>query len=374
MRWSNLHILGVGAALGELVPLTEREPDALLTRQRSVSIATGASGVDLAVRAGRAALASTAMTTQGPLPVPGLHFHSAIWRGSRGIDFWSRASYVRTRLGLPAGPGISTELNAMSNSLIGGIDLSARILHSSPDISTILLTGGETFGAPAFDHLTTDRGIVYGDGGSALVLGRHAGIARVLAISSWTDPTLEGLHRGGARFLPPGTTEVGIEKVRTRKAHYIDAVGADSILRRTNTGISEVMTSALAEAELELDDLAWVLPPFYGHHLLQTQCLQPLGLSEERTLKDAGDQWGHLGPNDQIVGMTHLLAHRAVSPGDHLALLGIGIGMTWTCVIVQINQVPAEMAHLAPPLRWPWHPPHTNAGSPRSQRNYQEMP
>src|SRR5207248_1073873 len=149
MRWKNLHLRGIGAALGELTPV-----DALTTTeqcgessQRAVSIARDATGMDLAVRAGRAALASLAMTTDGPLPVPDLHFHAAIWRGSRGLDFWSRAAYVRARLGLPAGPGIATEMNAMSNSIVGGIDLSARVLAGSPDINLIILTGGETFGA-----------------------------------------------------------------------------------------------------------------------------------------------------------------------------------------------------------------------------------
>ncbi|WP_410595382.1 3-oxoacyl-[acyl-carrier-protein] synthase III C-terminal domain-containing protein [Amycolatopsis sp. lyj-23] len=332
------------------------------TSQRAVSIARGSTGMDLAVRAGRNALASMAITTTGPLPVPDLHFHAAIWRGSRGIDFWSRAAYVRSRLGLPAGRGIATELNAMSNSLVGGIDISARVLAGSPDLDTVLLTGGETFGPPAFDHLTADHGIAYGDGGSALILGRHPGLAHILATSSYTDPTLEQLHRGNHRFAPAGSTELGIERIRERKRQYTDAVGAASVARRNQDGVRAVIDEALRDADLDLDQIRWVLLPHYGRHLLDTHCLQPLGITADRTLCHAGDQWGHIGPNDQIIGLTHLLTRGAVAPGDHVALLGIGIGMTWTAAILRIDATPSGLSVLAPPLRWPWRIP---ADAPR---------
>ncbi|QKV74237.1 3-oxoacyl-[acyl-carrier-protein] synthase III C-terminal domain-containing protein [Amycolatopsis sp. Hca4] len=357
MRWKNLHLRGVGAALGELVAADDLDSARTLrdaTSQRAVSIASGSTGMDLAVRAGRNALASMAMTAIGALPVPDLHFHAAIWRGSRGIDFWSRAAYVRSRLGLPAGRGIATELNAMSNSLVGGIDISARVLAGSPDLDTVLLTGGETFGPPAFDHLTADHGIAYGDGGSALILGRHPGLAHILATSSYTDPTLEQLHRGNDRFAPAGSTELGIERVRERKRQYTDAVGAASVARRNQEGVRTVIDEALGDADVGLDQLRWVLLPHYGRHLLDTHCLQPLGITADRTLCHAGDQWGHIGPNDQIIGLTHLITRGAVAPGDHVALLGIGIGMTWTAAILRIDAVPPGLSGLAPPLRWPW--------------------
>ncbi|WP_370964995.1 3-oxoacyl-[acyl-carrier-protein] synthase III C-terminal domain-containing protein [Amycolatopsis sp. cg9] len=360
VRWQNLHLRGIGAALGEIVAVDHLESGRTLhgsTSQRAVSIARGSTGMDLAVRAGRNALASMAVTTTGPLPVPELHFHAAIWRGSRGIDFWSRAAYVRTRLGLPGGRGITSELNAMSNSLVGGIDISARVLAGSPDLDTVLLTGGETFGPPAFDHLAADHGIAYGDGGSALILGRHPGLAHILATSSYTDPTLEQLHRGNHRFLPAGTTELGIERIRERKRQYTDAVGAASVTRRNHDGVRAVMDEALRDAGLQLDQLRWILLPHYGRHLLDTHCLQPLGITAERTLCHAGDQWGHIGPNDQIVGLAHLLTRGAVVPADHVALLGIGIGMTWTAAILRIDTVPPDLSALAPPLRWPWRAP-----------------
>ncbi|WIV60614.1 3-oxoacyl-[acyl-carrier-protein] synthase III C-terminal domain-containing protein [Amycolatopsis nalaikhensis] len=100
-----------------------------------------------------------------------------------------------------------------------------------------------------------------------------------------------------------------------------------------------------------------MLLPHYGRHLLDSHCLQPLGITDDLTLCHAGDQWGHIGPNDQIVGLAHLLTRGAVVPGEHVALLGIGIGMTWTAAILHIDAVPLSLGVLAPPLRWPWRAP-----------------
>lgn len=337
MRWPSVHIRGIGAALGELVPVDASHR----TGQKSISIAKESTGMDLAVRAANAALSALAQLTDGPLPVPGLHLHSAIWRGSRGIDFWSRANYIRARLGLPAGPGITAELNAMSNSLVGGIDLGARILAGSTDLDHILLTGGEVFGAPAFDHLDADHGIAYGDGGSAVILGRGQGIARILSTASYSDPTLEQLHRGRHGFTPAGATDHGPERVRERKLQYLAEVGTDSINTRNANGIRTAFNHALADADLTADDLARVLLPHYGKRLLETHCLRPLDIPAERSLETMGSRWGHVGPNDQIIGLMWLLTSKNIQAGDHVALVGAGVGMTWTTAVLRIEHVPA---------------------------------
>lgn len=71
------------------------------------------------------------------------------------------------------------------------------------------------------------------------------------------------------------------------------------------------------------------------------------------TLKDVGDQWGHVGPNDQFIGLSHLLCRKEVHVGDYVLLVGIGIGMTWTAVVLRIEAVPPQMEGLAPPLLLP---------------------
>jgi 3-oxoacyl-[acyl-carrier-protein] synthase-3 len=332
MRWSSVHIRGVGAALGELIPVAPGHP----TEQQSISIVRQSTGMDLAVTSAYAALAVLAQITKGPLPIPRLHLHSA---------------NIPARLGLPPGPGITAELNAMSNSLVGGTDLASRILSGSTDLDQILLTGGEVFGPPAFEHLGADHEIAYGDSGSAIVLGRFPGFARVLAPASYTDPTLEQLDRGHHRVPPAGATEHAPERVRERKLDYLADVGASSVNARNAHGIRQAFDHALAEAAVIADQLARVLLPYYGKNLLEAHCLRPLGIAAERTLIDAGRRWGHIGPNDQIIGLPRLLARADVQIGDHVALVGIGVGTTWTVAVLRIEQVPSSPSSQVPLIR-----------------------
>ena len=139
--------------------------------------------------------------------------------------------------------------------------------------------------------------------------------------------------------------------------------------RRTALGVRQVIGRVLADTGISIVDLAWILLPHYGHRQLDTQCLHPLRIPESITLKYAGDQWGHMGPNDQIIGLTHLFARQAVSPGDYVAMLGVGIGMTWTATMLRIDQVPPGMRSMAPPLRWPWRAASASHPTPARTEN-----
>lgn len=360
MLHQDLYLLGAGAELGTLVPVSELGDEALQRRmtalgQQSISIAHDTAGPDMAVHAAREALAVAATVTGvSPLPVPTLHLHASIWRGGRGYDFWSVTSYVRRHLGMSAGPQIPLEINAMSNSMVLGIDLAARLLHGSPDIETALLTGAERFGAPAFDHLTADRGIVYGDGASSVVIGRQPGLARILSTSSTADPNQEALHRGARNFHAPGAVVLGVTDVAGRKREYLKSATMQDVLDSNALGVAEAVNTALDEAGTSIDRVPWILTPFYGRPTLIDQCLVPLGIQLDRTLHDVGGQWGHLGPHDQIAGLVHLLSHSAVRPGDHVLLVGIGVGLTWTAALLEVLSVPSPSRLRPLPLRQPW--------------------
>ncbi|QWF81002.1 3-oxoacyl-[acyl-carrier-protein] synthase III C-terminal domain-containing protein [Amycolatopsis sp. CA-230715] len=361
MRCHDVHLLGFGAALGELVPITSlrtrtRRHSAAAAGQRAVSVARGQSGPQLAVRAARHALDTSTLLTGSPAAPPDMLLHSSIWRGGKGVDFWNAATYVSHQLDLGAGRGLNAELNLMSNSMIGGLELAASILAGRPDHDTILLTSGDTFGAPAFPHLGTDIGTSYGDGGAAVILGRRPGaFAQLLAIASYSDPTLEALHRGDTGFSPPGSVELAAIDLVARKRAYLATTTTESVHRRNAVGVIESVKAATGEAGVPLDRISWAVLPHYGKDLLASQCLQPLGIPADRTLCTVGDQWGHMGAADQIAALTHLFTRRVVRSGEHVLVLGVGVGMTWTAAVLRIDNTdtdPAALARFAPPLLW----------------------
>lgn len=72
---------------------------------------------------------------------------------------------------------------------------------------------------------------------------------------------------------------------------------------------------------------AWSVPHF-GETLLRRQCLEPLGLKPMDTTSQFGARIGHTGAADPLLGLQHLRSKSALTPGDYVALIGIGAGFT----------------------------------------------
>jgi 3-oxoacyl-[acyl-carrier-protein] synthase-3 len=340
MRLDDLYLNGIGCDLGTLTPVTvplatgEVTPDeADRTGQLSTAIADR-HGPQLAVRAGREALRQARGTTGGEV-WPSLCLHAGIYH--RGIDFWHAASYVRDQLGIGAGPGLTLEIGAMSNSMVAGMDVAASMLRGRPDLDAALLTAGDRFGRPRFPHWSADIGIVYGDAGSAVVISRRPGLARIRSIASYTDPSLEGLQRGDEPFRTASDAAHHTIDIRRRKRQWLARRGVTEVNARNSEAVSSVVKAALADAGLDLPDLVRICAPHYGRRLVETQILRPLGISEDRTMTELGLRVGHLGASDQIVALDQLVRGGHVVTGDHVMLLGVGVGMTWTAVVLEIS-------------------------------------
>ncbi len=341
MRVTDLHFNGIGCDVGALTPVAVplgageiTSDDADRTGQRSTAVAE-LSGPQLAVRAGREALRQARVTAGEPV-WPTLCLHAGIYHS--GVDFWHAASYVRDQLGLGAGPGLTLELGAMSNSLVAGLDLAASVLRGRPDHEAALVTAGDRFGGTGFPHWSTDTGIVYGDAGSAVVLSRRPGLARIRAIASFTDSSLEGLQRGDEPFRQASVAAHRALDIRRRKREWLGRHGGPAHVNVRNAeAVTTVVKTALSEAGVDLPDIAKICAPHYGRRLVETQILQPLGIPVQRTMTELGLRVGHLGASDQVVALDHLLRSGEVGLGEHVLLLGIGVGMTWTAVVLQLG-------------------------------------
>jgi 3-oxoacyl-[acyl-carrier-protein] synthase-3 len=379
MRHTGITITGVGVRLGEQVrtpPLVRKgllpEADVRRTGQRSVCVSSN-SGPELAVQAAREAVRQH-QDTVGTAPVVGLHLHTAMHSNT---DSWSTACYVLDQLGV-SDARMATDLGTAANGVFA-LDMAASILGARPDIDQALITCGDQFGSSQFHRSSVDHNVLFGDAGAALVLTRDnenddeakdedgdgdetpdlaVGFGSVVATAEHTDPTLEGLSHG----LPPATAALNHigESVEARawKQAWLEAHGGPAeVLRRHMAAVTQTVKTALTDADLDLDNVRWILCPFTGYDAVEQMWLNPLGFSAERTLTLLGLHFGHLGTSDQIVGLYHLLVTRSVEPGDHVLLVAASPGMTWTAAVVQITT-----DHLP---GYPWRR-ETETGAPHS--------
>ncbi|KWX01143.1 3-Oxoacyl-(Acyl-carrier-protein (ACP)) synthase III domain protein [Carbonactinospora thermoautotrophica] len=339
MRWHDLYVAATATWFPRRVTVEEAlargwydHGELADTRQAAVTVAEQPDEhpVEMASRAGRLALSRAALD---PARV-GLLLHATLFH--QGVDIWNAAAYVQRRTGTVRARAF--ELRQACNGGAAAVELAAEHLLARPDHPAALVTTGDRFALPGFDRWRGDRGLLFGDGGTALVLSREGGFARLLATGSAGEPALEGIHRGDTPFAPLSQT-TPIDLVQRRKEFLADAE-PEVVTTRLNAGQRRAVEVALADAGVTLGDLTWVVTPNFGWGLLHRQCLDPLGLPVSRSAWEWGRTVGHLGPGDQIGGLDHLAYGQRLCAGDLVLLFGVGAGFAWTSVVLRILQPP----------------------------------
>lgn len=339
MRFDDVYVRGTGVWLPPLRPMADliaagECPADLATRTGMVSVAVSEreSAPEMAVLAAREALAR-AGSDPGDVD---LVLHADTYH--QGHDAWAVASYVQRETVANRCPAV--EVRQMSNGAMAALDLAAAYLVALPSRRDALLTTGDRYCLPGFDRWRTDPGTPYADGGTALVLSRRGGFARLLSLAMHSDPELEPMHRVDEPFgLAPLAHRAPIELDSATKA-FNRRHGISFALRRLAEGQAAVFENAMADAELELCEAEWVVLPNFGNLRLQAFYYDRFGIDRERTAWPWSKTVGHLGAGDQIGGLQYLLDTGRAKPGDRCVLVGIGAGYSWGCAVVEIVDSP----------------------------------
>lgn len=340
MRYDDLYVAGCGywlpdtrsaeqaVAEGRLGARTARETQAL-----AVAVAEGPtapSGPEMAVSAAHSALAQAAEA--GHDPAVDLLLHASVYY--QGHDLWAPASYVQDRTVRGSAPAV--EIRQLSNGGMAALELAAGYLSGAGGREAALLTAGDRFCAPGFDRWNGDPGTVYGDGGSALLLSRAGGFARLLSVVTHADSSLERMHRGDDPFGDrPFAVRQPID-MAVAKAAYTAEAGISLCVNRVSAGQHTALKTALAEAEVELADIDLFVLPHLGRRRLDAGFFKPFGIDPDRSTWSWSRSVGHLGAADQFAGLRMLHDTGRLRPGAHVLLAGIGAGFTWSCAVLRV--------------------------------------
>lgn len=339
MRVKDVYVRGTGVRLPSLLPLADAVASGACdtrTAKRmdaeSVSVSPEESPADMAVAAARDALAQAGSTADDVA----LILHATTYY--QGYDAWPVASYIqRETLGNTC-PAI--QLKQMSNGGLASIDLAAAYLSAEPGRGDALLTTGDRYCLPGFDRFRTDPGTPYADSGTALVLSRRGGFARVRSLVMLSDSELEPLHRGDDPFGPvPFANRIPVDFEGAKKT-FVKRHGMSFAISRAAAGQASVVKQALAEAELELDEAEWIVLPHFGRRRLESLYYEQFGIDPARTTWSWSRTVGHLGAGDQFASLGHLVDSGKAKPGDRCVLMSVGGGYSWSCAVLEILDRP----------------------------------
>ncbi|GGV19655.1 hypothetical protein GCM10010260_69440 [Streptomyces filipinensis] len=286
---------------------------------------------DMAAFAGRRALDRAAHVVGGRLDAL---VHASVYH--QGRDYcWTSAPYIQRELAVTG--AFAVNVQQLSNGGMVAMDLAVSQLQSGR-ASSAMVTTADRFCLPGMDRWRGAYGIVLGDGATAMVLSTAGGFARVHAIASYTDASLEPLHRGSHPFTT--SPQPKVDDLREPKKSYLARVGKESVLQRCEVALQELVRSVLQQSGHTLDDFAKILMPNMGHGLMDVQFLKPLGISADRSLMDWGRYTGHLGAGDLTAGVARLVEKKLVREGDLVLLASAGGGYSLTAAVLEIESVP----------------------------------
>ncbi|WP_329486227.1 ketoacyl-ACP synthase III family protein [Kitasatospora sp. NBC_01246] len=347
MIFDDLYLDGIAAVVPDFVTVADAAARGLCDEELatgtdwlSVAVAGDVSAPDMAARAGRDALA---MSHHDAADIAVLMHASA---GHQGPDIWSPAHYVQRHT--VGGYGPALEVRQGCSGMVAALELAGCYLTAAPDRGAALVTAADNWAHPLMDRWRGTKWALFGDAASALVLSRRQGFARVVNVCASSLPDLEELNRGGEALFPPGAT-IG-HRVRLRER--VEAFQGDQAEMARLIGQAEagLIRRTLDEAGLKPGDISRVTHQSAGRRSIVEHILEPFDGDLRLGMWEFGRRLGHTGASDQVCGLYQLLAGREVHPGDHVMLLGTGVGMAFACAIVQVlDELPATAAPIPLP-------------------------
>jgi 3-oxoacyl-[acyl-carrier-protein] synthase-3 len=337
MPVDDVYLAAVGGYVPDSVPVADAiaaglyDPDwDAEDRMEAVAVESELGPPDMAVRAGQKALLRSG-TEAGDVDVL---FHASAFR--QGPEFWPFASYIANLVLGGSAPAI--EIRQGCNGGLMAMEL-ARSYLQSPGRVAAMITCADRFDGD-FDRWSTNKGMIFADGASAVVLSKRSGFARIVSMASGGDPSLEEMHRGDERLDPPILRPAGTLDVTVRKGPIMRRMSMHEMTKRFDEGILSVVDQALAEAKVELGDVARVLVSNLGHKFLDRFFLNPLGIPIEKTAWLWGRRFGHFANSDQFLALENLVTSGSLHEGDLVLLVGMGVGFSWTASLLEMGKRP----------------------------------
>ncbi len=318
-------IIGVGSYLPErrltnadLEQMVDTSDEWILSRtgisERRI-VAEGQATSDMAAEAGSRALASAGAD-------PGKVDLLIVATSTPDMSMPSAAALAQSKMGLTC-PAI--DVNAACTGFIYALQLGASAIESGR-ARKVLVIGADTLSS-IVDFTDRTTCILFGDGAGAVLLRAS------------TAPGILGIHLGadgnGAKMLEvrAGGSAAPCTPERLAAREQFVIMNGNEIFKFAVRRIPQVTKQALRESHLTIEDIDWLVPHQANQRITNT-IAERLGIPEEHvvsTIRETGNTSAASIP----LALDALYTGGRLRPGQTLALVGFGAGLTWGAAIVR---------------------------------------
>lgn len=318
-------IIGVGSYLPErrltnadLERMVDTSDEWILSRtgiaERRI-VADGEATSDMAAEAGRRALAD-AGADRGKVDL------LIVATSTPDMIMPSASALAAAKIGLTC-PAI--DVNAACTGFIYALQLGASAIESGR-AKKVLVIGADTLSS-IVDYTDRSTCILFGDGAGALLL-RAAKEPGVLGIHLGADGNgSEMLQVPSSGSAAPPTPE------RLAAHEQFIVMNGTEIFKFAVRKIPLVTKQALRESRLTVQDIDWLVPHQANQRIIDT-IAERLGVPDTHvvsTIRDTGNTSAASIP----LAIDALYTGGRLRPGQTLALVGFGAGLTWGAAIVR---------------------------------------
>ncbi|MDI6900436.1 MAG: beta-ketoacyl-ACP synthase III [Anaerosomatales bacterium] len=318
-------IIGIGTYLPDR-RLTNRDLEGMVeTSDEWITTRTGIRERRLAERgeatshlAHRAGLAALADAGVEPADVDLL----LVGTSSPDMVFPSTAALTQTLLGLgcPA-----YDVMAACTSFVYALHTGTTAIESGR-ARTVLVIGADALTRHVdFDDRATC--VLFGDGAGAVVL-QAADEPGVLGIDLGADGTGADMLR-----IPAGGSAMPCTEERVREGQHYLRMAGNEVFKFAVRVIPKTAERALAQSGLTTDDVTWLIPHQANQRILDTVA-DRMGMPHDRVVSTI-ELTGNTSAASIPLAMGDLYTSGNLRPGDVLALVGFGAGLTWGAAVVR---------------------------------------
>ncbi|WP_433734170.1 ketoacyl-ACP synthase III family protein [Nocardia sp. CA-129566] len=337
MQTEDIYLAGVGSYLPESISTESAvaagwydEAERVASGMRSCAVSPETPAPDLAISAARVALAECGHDSDDI----GALLHS--YTHHQGPDGWSAVHYILNNTVDRPIPAIEIKQGCLG--MLAGLEAAANRLIANPSHDAVLLTTGDNFSTPLVDRWRGSKLFLFADAGAAAVVSRREGFAKVRAVGSLSDSSMEILHRAGEALFPPGITRgrgLNFDE-RAAKVREQWAAGQAPPIRNFGLAVAAIAERTMEEAGVSFDKISKVCHIGFGRGSLEAMFLQPLGVEKDQEVWDFTSTIGHTGAADMFLGLEHVWRTGQVRPGDHVLMIGASTGMEAGAAVVEI--------------------------------------
>ena len=247
-------------------------------------------------------------------------------------DYGIAATASQIQDGIGATRAGAFDLNAGCSGFVYALAVGSRMIESGAH-QNVLVVGADTV-TRILDWSDRTTCVLFGDGAGAVVLSATGQPTGLLSCVLGSDGSgAEALHipAGGSR-LPTSP-----ETVQNRQ-HYVKMKG-NEVFRFAVGAMSRAAEQAIAEANLTSEDIDLLVPHQANTRIIQAAA-KSLKLPAGKVFVNI-ERYGNTSAASIPIAICEAVAAGKIKPGNRIALVGFGAGLTWAAAVVQWGVTPA---------------------------------